>query len=386
MARAGRRRRVLNEEVRAAGSISTTIPQPDEPSPNDTPRYGEQANVEHHPQVTDFVPRRFGMVVLVVLSGLVIAGMAESLDRYADQLGTLFPMVSQLEVSHLLSPGLSRGLIAWSSAVVLLVAGMYARLIFMLRRHRVDDYRGRYRIWRTVSWLAVLLSLNSVLALHGPVARMIGGATGWQLLSGQSGWWLALAVLVCGPVLVRLTLDIAESRAAMAVMLLAIVCYATAGVAIAINWSPEWLGSWSGLLSHTLPFLGHVLMLAAIMLNARYVVLDVQGLLRHPQPRRTAQNKQRAYADLPLAKTMDKSADKPTREPIELPFKAPARKTTPKSSSPAVLAVTHETTAAADSQWVNGTEKRQESPQRQKRRLSKSERKRLRKQKTRHAA
>jgi hypothetical protein len=349
--------------------------QPDEQSPDETPRYGEQANIEHHPQVTDFVPRRLGKVVIVVLSGLIIAGMAESIDRYAGQLGTMLPVVSESEVTHFLSPGLSRGLIAWSSAMVLLATGIYARLIFMLRRHRVDDYRGRYRIWRTISWLAVLLSLNSVLALHGPAARIIGEATGWQLLSEQSGWWLALAVLVCGPLLVRLIFEVAESRAALSVTLMASACYTTAGVAVATDWSPEWLGTWSGLLVYSLPFLGHVLMLAATLLNARYVVLDVQGLIHH-------QPKQHTDTNRPLAAMMDQGAT----HSIEPPVEACAKKVKRRPSPRPVLAVASETIPDNGSHWVNGTDQEQNSQRKQNRRLSKSERKRIRKQKTRRAA
>ncbi len=379
MARAGRRRRVLNEEVRAAGCASTAMAQPDEPS-TDTPRYGEQASIEHHPQVTDFVPRRFGKVVMVVLAGLAIAGMAESMDRYAGQMGTLLPAVSKAEVAHFLSPGLSHGLLAWSSAMVLLAIGVYARLIFMLRRHRVDDYRGRYRIWRKISWLAVLLSLNSVLALHEPLARILGEVTGWQLMAGQSGWWLGLTMLICGPLLLRLTFEVAESRAALTVTLMAIVCYSVAGVAVATNWSPEWLGAWSGLLVHALPFQGHVLMLTAVLLNARYVVLDAQGLLQH-------QPKQRAGAIHLQAETMEPQALADSGSTVE----PSAKKVASKPAARPVLAVASETipdekTPDDESRWVNGTEQEQDSDQKQRRRLSKSERKRIRKQKTRRAA
>ena len=258
--------------------------------------------------------------------------------------------------------------------MVLLVTGIYARLIFMLRRHRVDDYRGRYRIWRTISWLAVLLSLNSVLALHGPTARIIGAAAGWQILSGQSGWWLALAVLVCGPLLVRLIFEVAESRAALSVTLMASACYTTAGVAVATDWSPEWLGTWSGLLVHSLPFLGHVLMLAATLLNARYVVLDVQGLLH--------QSKQHIDTNPLLAETIDQGAT----HSIEPPVEARAKKATRKPSPRPVLAVASETIPDDDSHWVNGNKQEQNSQRKKNRQLSKSERKRIRKQKTRRAA
>lgn len=346
MARADRRRRVLNEEVRAAGAASAAVRSSE--LPGDTPRYGEQANIENHPQITDFVPRRYRVVLLMVLACLTVSAAAEALVRYAGKLDELLPTLAMTETFE----RLAAGLVAWSSAVVLLVAAAFARAIFMLRRHRVDDYRGRYRMWRLASWLAVALSANAVVGLHEPVARVLGQLTGWQLLAGHAGWWLGAVVLVGGWLLVRLVIDMAECRGALMATILAVGCYATAGVAIAVEWSPEWLGAWSGLPARSLPLMGHVLMLAAVMLNARYVVLDVQGLLT----RRTV--KSRTSSAKPKA---ERSANQ--------------------SANAAVVASAK---SNASTQWTNGSAPA--TGPGPKRRLSKAERKRLRKLKSRQAA
>ncbi len=336
MARADRRRRVLNEEIRAAGSLSVSHSFSE--STIDSPRYGEQANIENHPQVTDFVPRRNRVVLLTVLAGLLIAAAAESLDRYAGELSAWLPSLTTLEIAH----GLANRLVAWGSAVVLLAVAAFVRITFMLRRHRVDDYRGRYRVWRLAAWMALALSLNAVVGLHGPISRALGEWTGWQLLVGHSGWWLAAAVLLGGWLLVRLVLDMAECRAALAIVMLAITCYMTAGVASAVPWSPEWLGAWSGLPGRSLPFFGHLLMLSAVMLNARYVVLDVQGLI----PSR------RQKSRMGVAKPQAAESSPPS---------------------------------AAD-ESIDGIDSESDFAHDKKHRLSKSERKQLRKQKARHAA
>ncbi|MCA9233058.1 MAG: hypothetical protein KDA57_20595, partial [Planctomycetales bacterium] len=183
-ARMGRRRRVMKEEVLTAGCTSS-----DSIAfiPGDTPRYGAGANIENHPQVTDLVPRRFRSIALVLALGFALGFVAELIGHYAEELSKFAPAVSAAQITT----AFSNQLVSWTSAITLLLAACYARLIHMLRRHRVDDYRGRYRVWKTASLAAVVLSLNSVVGGHAVIARVLGHLTGWSLLPGNAGWWLA---------------------------------------------------------------------------------------------------------------------------------------------------------------------------------------------------
>ena len=69
-ARAGRRRRVLNEEALTASAMGITARSGSDLSRagGDTPRYGAGANIENHPQITDYVPRRYRVIVLAMLT------------------------------------------------------------------------------------------------------------------------------------------------------------------------------------------------------------------------------------------------------------------------------------------------------------------------------
>ncbi len=81
--------------------------------------------------------------------------------------------------------------------------------------------------------------------------------------------------------------ELAESRAALATSILAATCYALSAAG-ALGWAPMWLGTWTDALTRSLPLAGHVLSLAGLMMFARYVVLDVQGLIDHkPRPAAT---------------------------------------------------------------------------------------------------
>src|SRR5205807_2669794 len=65
--RSDRRRRVLKEEVLSATSSRTALRNETDSGSGQASRYSDAAGVENHPQVTDFVPRRYGTVALLVL-------------------------------------------------------------------------------------------------------------------------------------------------------------------------------------------------------------------------------------------------------------------------------------------------------------------------------
>jgi len=349
-AREGRRRRVLNEEVLSASNIAVYLDSSQQViEPGDTPRYGAGANIENHPQVTSFVPRRFRTLSLIALLGLGAGVCAEFTAYYAETLSKLVQVVSPAEITEVFA----NRLVAWSSAVVLLLAAGYTRLIFSLQRHRVDDYRGRYRVWRTAGWAAIALSLNAVLGGHELVSRCLGNLVEWQFLSANAGWWLVPAALLGGWLLVKLVIDASECRSALAVYLLAIACLTVAGVHSA-GWSPAWSANWPDTLSRTLPLSGYTLFLVGSLLFARYVVLDVQGLIERQVPVVAAtaerQETQRQAADDSSVGEKEKVVE------------------------------------ASDSDWVDGTQPEMGYDEDSDRPLSKAERKRLRKQQNRHRA
>jgi hypothetical protein len=186
---------------------------------------------------------------------------------------------------------------------LLLVAAL-ARIIHSLRRHRVDDVRGRYRVWRWIAAGALLGSVNAVVGVHQFIAR----------------------------------------------------------AAVALGWSITALGASADALAGALPLVGHTLILAALMVYARYVVLDVQGLIEH-KPRRPAASA--AKARKPAAKTATTTAAPAVDS-------APAAKAPSPQPKPAAAAST-----AAAAGWSEADE--DDEDESAGRRLSKAERKRLRK-------
>jgi hypothetical protein len=278
---------------------------------------------------------------------LGVAAIAELVAYYAQPLSDLVPVIAPAEITEVFA----NRLVAWTAAAILLAAAAYTRLIFSLRRHRVDDYRGRYRIWRTAGWAAIVLSLNAVLGGHGLVARGLEHLVSYQFLPGSLLWWLVPAAAGGGWLLIKLVIDTAECRTAMTANLLAILCLIVAG-AHSAGWSPAWADNWPDLLSRALPLSGFTLLLLGSQLFARYLVLDVQGLIEH-------------------ATTENRTPSQQQETPLEVavtPSGEPAVEETPTSS------------------WVDGSEPDTAYEDDCDPRLSKAERKRLRKQKQRRAA
>src|SRR5262252_8477665 len=68
--RSDRRRRVLKEEVLSASARAKSRSNDRDDAGEDAPRYSEAAGVENHPQVTDFVPRRYSTIAMLGLFGV----------------------------------------------------------------------------------------------------------------------------------------------------------------------------------------------------------------------------------------------------------------------------------------------------------------------------
>ena len=365
MARDQRRRRVLNEERRSASEVLAASASSSATAGADAPRYGEQAGIEHHPQITDFIPRRKRAVLTTLAVGVGVAAGTQFVAQNAATLAAVLPGVPAQQVAGQLAHGIA----AWVAAVGLLLVAALARIIYSLRRHRVDDVRGRYRVWRWIAAGSLVASLNAVVGAHQLVARAAAAVTGWSLTSSANEWWLAPLALVAGWIGIRLALEIAESRAALGLTTLAGATYAVAAAA-ALGWAPAALGVSAGALAGALPLVGHTLALAAMMVFARYVVLDVQGLIEHKPHRPAASAAKARRAAVKAAATT--GATTPVAAPAAI---GSASKTAATAVKPTATAASLTDDDEGDADENAGD-----------RRLSKAERKRLRKMRQGRAA
>jgi hypothetical protein len=274
--RNGRRRRVLNEESLSASSahLALRAAGTEEAALGTAPRYSEAAGVENHPQITNFVPRRFRAIAVLALVGGLSTAAVEALHWFLAPLATDYGA----GLSTPLELGATGSIADWLSAVLLLAAAVVSLLIYSLRRHRIDDYRGRYRVWLAAAAAATLLSVNSVTSVHELLAAVAAHHTGWTALPEHAIWWLTLGGLPLAWIALRSWLDARESRLAGAALAAALAAYVASVVGLLGGW-PIVSSQMQVMFTAGATLIGHWLLLIGLVSYSRFVVRDAQGLI-----------------------------------------------------------------------------------------------------------
>jgi hypothetical protein len=331
----------------------------------DAPRYSDAAGVEHHPQVTDFVPRRYRTIAVLLLVCVLMTALLAVLQYSRGAISARIGIgATPFELSG------SGSLGAWIKAVVLLASSAVCLLVYSIRRHRIDDFRGRYRIWLAAAVACLVTSADSVAGLHQVLADVLGNVTGWTALRDGAVWWLMLAGLPITWVVARSLMDVRESRLAAALLTLAVLCYAASTVSF-LKVLSTLQPPIESIVTAAAQMMGHWLVFAAALAYARFVILDAQGLIvvrpRIVQRRRRPATKARENAD-------------------ESQLRSSVAGASSEGKSRSRQAVPHTTKLRpVSTQWVDGSQPEPDTYDEgddaagDDRKLSKSERKRLRK-------
>lgn len=314
----------------AASAHHTVANDSDDDGPV-APRYSEAAGVEHHPQITDFIPRRYRTIATVVFAGAAVTSALSAFEFFILPRPTMqsLPNAGTLGVSG------AGGFASWISAVLLLIASITCAITYSIRRHRIDDFRGRYRVWRGATLACLMMSAISVTGLHHFIAAGMTHLAGWSALRDGAVWWFALPGLPMSWVGIRALLDARDCRLATSLLLAAVICYAAAaitflGVVPLANPQVQTIAVGASIL------MGHWFLLAGVISYARYVILDAQGLI----PVRTRVAVKRADADemeleelekltrpTPVAPNETRTAASHSSRPTQQPAKSTADET-----------------------------------------------------------
>ena len=105
--------------------------------------------------------------------------------------------------------------------VLLAGSAALALLTYQLRRYRIDDYQGHYRLWRLILVVLVLASINTQVSLIRWGGALIDAGFGRRVaLTG--GDWLRLVVSIGGAILaLRLCAEVRRCRWALVSMIVA---------------------------------------------------------------------------------------------------------------------------------------------------------------------
>ena len=86
----------------------------------------------------------------------------------------------------------------WFSSALLATCAVFGLLTYQLRRHRVDDYRGRYRMWCWVVPLFLLASVDQVAGIQESVRTALLYASGIPDYADAMLVWVASVALITG--------------------------------------------------------------------------------------------------------------------------------------------------------------------------------------------
>jgi hypothetical protein len=367
--RSGRRRRVLNEEVLSASSSHVALraaPNDDSAAPA-APRYSEAA-AANSPRVTDLLPRRYRTIALIMIGGLATTGLLAAAQHFSTQIGGVLAGPGSAASSQTLWSGLA----AWIAVILLSATSLTCGLIHSIRRHRIDDYRGRYRVWRWAAILCLIASADYVAGFHAVIAEALAHHVGWTALRGGAVWWLLLAGPPLAWIAARTLADLRECRLAATLQLAASAVLLVATCSF-LGWLPDGMQDAEPVTTSSTRLLGFWLLFSAVVSYARFVVLDAQGL---------------AAARRPVA--APRQAERPAN-PLTVKPAQPAAEAASRDTSPA--AILPMSAPARSRQWVDGSrperdryESNDDDADDGGRKLSKAERKQLRKLKAQRRA
>lgn len=268
-----RRRKVLLDDSADAAAKSAAGANSADRSDVIAKAYAAAAADEAETRVADLVPTRPLGVLIMFLTGLAAVASVQTLysflPRWQAALGP--------EGAAALDIAARDSLAGWLSSVMLGLSAVTAVLVYAIRRHKMDDYRGRYRLWLWCAAGLMLASVNAVAGLHHVFDAVVVSQSGIENpLRGIS--WSVAAAAACGAVLGgRVLMDVWRSRICSLALVTAAACYAGWG-ALAV-FSPLAEPVLAAMTHALVASLAHLMLLFSLVLYARHVLLEVRGLL-----------------------------------------------------------------------------------------------------------
>ncbi len=290
-----RRRRVILEETGAYGprTTDTDVAERARSRPRQPlRRYSDDTLATRQPRLIDLIPRRRWTLTVLALALLsIVAGLEALYGKVA--IGATPWTTDELPAINLLRDG---NVGQWFCAVLMGASAVVGWVIYLVRRHRVDDYRGRYRMWYWVVPLLVLASLDRIANVQGTLWTVMykGIKIPWPEASQDVWQWLTVSFLMAASL--RVALEIRGSRLALTAWTMA-----TFGFVGLLLFERGWFSLPSDLRTSmavsSLTMTSHALTFLGLVLYARHVCLEASGM--DAAPRRTRSKRTRPSAERP---------------------------------------------------------------------------------------
>ena len=261
-----RRRRVLTEDA-VGQRRKSTIDK--EVTKADGARYDPQV-LDRQLRLSDIVPRAIWIhVFLFSVAFAVVVGLTV-MHRVSLEHPSAGESVFRLEMAGSLA--------SWFSSITLFSAAGIALICYSLRRHDQSDYHNQYRVWLWSAVLAVLLSLTASSSWHEAAGAQLAHYTGVGQSTAGFYWWFFPCISIAAVTAFRMLFELSASRLATTGVLGTMAAYSVVlGSQFGFNGGLE--PATVTLAVESCWIAGHLLMLCSFLWYARHTILDVQGLI-----------------------------------------------------------------------------------------------------------
>lgn len=274
-----RRRRLLADELSNPSDWPERhVCSDDAPAPQKSTHYGDAEFLGQQLRLLDLIPRQtIGFVSVLVVGAAVLAGLETSYAWMLDQVTNGSGPITALNLAVKGSLG------CWFTSLLLLAASGTALLVYSVRRHRTDDYQGRYRIWLWAAACWFLMATDQAGSLREAFRDLMTTLTGTPLAGDGSLWWAIFYAFALGAIGSRVFMDMRSSRPSMAFLATAAIVY---GLAMAgrLGWVLLNDAGRQVMCIAGAEITGSLLLLTAMTLYARHVLLDAEGRLPQSEP------------------------------------------------------------------------------------------------------
>ena len=300
-----RRRRLLTDEAATQGEASGDLSGRRRAAPrHKSEHYGDAEFLDKARRVVDLVPRGLVAWLFLVLAGVTLIVGLEALYASLPDLCAAGQTITAFDLAA------EGSLATWFSSLTLLGAASAALVVYAVRRHRTDDYRGRYRLWLGVAGCWFLLATDEAASLHEAFQTLAVSLSGTALVGDGAIWWIMTYALFGGAIGLRTALDMRESRLSLTVFILATAAF-VADVLFRLNVVVCPTATARVMAIEGAEMAAYLLLFAAMGLYARHVLLDAEGLLG-----RKAKAKKAKPATAPKEDSTDRTAAADTEDPL----------------------------------------------------------------------
>ena len=161
----------------------------------------------------------------------------------------------------------------WLAQTLLVAAAGVALIVRLMRRHRRDDFNGRFRAWGWMAFVLVATACDGVVPVGRLVAALFSDATGIVLGPSGIGWWVAISSLVVVAVSLWAVLPLHERLATSIWLSLAVAAWGASAAATCLAAGRDrivavGIAAW---------LFGAAFAFAAMLAAARSVIREVRG-------------------------------------------------------------------------------------------------------------